>query len=254
MVETFVSQAAHGDAASADATKGELLAWCRHELLPHATAEEKVLYPAAHAKAEGRLLVDGMLGEHKVITELVDALEQTTDVVRAAATATGLRVAFDNHLTKENELLVPLLVSDPDVSVAGLLEGMHELIGGHGHSEHRTADDRPAESTHAAGHAHAGHDHTAHPTSGGHSCACAEAEGPDDPELDTRVIPHAIRHAAIFGALDALGPGRGMVLVASHDPIPLLAQLEKRSPDTFTVDYLTRGPNVWRLRFVRTTG
>ena len=42
-----------------------------------------------------------------------------------------------------------------------------------------------------------------------------------------------------------------MVLVAPHDPLPLLAQLEERSPGVFSVDYLEQGPEAWRVRFVR---
>ena len=71
------------------------------------------------------------------------------------------------------------------------------------------------------------------------------------PELDARAVPHTIRHASIFGALDSVKDGRGMVLVAPHDPLPLLAQLEQRSPGLFSVDYLERGPENWRVRFVR---
>jgi uncharacterized protein (DUF2249 family) len=64
-------------------------------------------------------------------------------------------------------------------------------------------------------------------------------------------VPHAIRHATIFGALDAVPPGGGLVLVAPHDPLPLLAQIEQRAPGAFAVDYLERGPEAWRLEFVR---
>lgn len=71
------------------------------------------------------------------------------------------------------------------------------------------------------------------------------------PEFDARAVPHALRHATIFGALDSVGPGSGMVLVAPHDPLPLLAQIEQRSPGMFSVDYLERGPEAWRVRFIR---
>ncbi len=40
-----------------------------------------------------------------------------------------------------------------------------------------------------------------------------------------------------------------MVLLAPHDPIPLLEQVEQRYPGRFTVDYLERGPQSWRLLF-----
>jgi len=69
--------------------------------------------------------------------------------------------------------------------------------------------------------------------------------------LDARAVPHAIRHATIFGALDSLGSGGGLVLVAPHDPLPLLAQLEQRSPGVFSLDYLERGPEAWRIRIIR---
>ena len=46
-------------------------------------------------------------------------------------------------------------------------------------------------------------------------------------------------------------PRGGLVLIAPHDPLPLLAQIERRNPGLFTVDYLERGPATWRLQFVR---
>ncbi len=81
------------------------------------------------------------------------------------------------------------------------------------------------------------------------ACGCAQEDS--DPVLDARVIPHAVRHAAIFGALDSIEPGSAMVLVAPHDPLPLLAQAKDRYGDTFDVDYLERGPDAWHLRFER---
>lgn len=85
-------------------------------------------------------------------------------------------------------------------------------------------------------------------TSGG--CACG---GHDEamPELDVQTIPHAIRHAAIKGALASLAPGSGLVISATHDPVPLLNQVEGEAPGRYAVDYLDRGPEVWRLAFVR---
>jgi uncharacterized protein (DUF2249 family) len=86
----------------------------------------------------------------------------------------------------------------------------------------------------------------------GGECGCGH-QHPDAvlPELDAREVPHAIRHATIFGALDSVRTGSGLVLVAPHDPLPLLAQLEQRSPGLFSVDYLQRGPESWRVRFIR---
>jgi len=233
-VEALLTAATGRDDDRAQEARSELVTWCEHELVPHALAEEKAMYPAARAKSEGRLLVDGMLAEHEVITGLVGQLATTGDSVRAGALAKALQVTFETHLAKENEQVLPLLVSAPDVSVAELLGGMHELLGGgeaHEHGASQTAEQEQS--------------------CGGHSCSCGEVDGPGYPELDARAVPHAIRHATIFGALDAVRPGGGMVLVAPHDPLPLLAQIEQRSPGAFEVSYVERGPESWRLAFVR---
>ena len=86
------------------------------------------------------------------------------------------------------------------------------------------------------------------PATGG--CACG---GHDTavPELDVRTIPHAIRHATVFGALGAIAPGFALDLVAPHDPLPLLAQIEDREPGAFETAYLQAGPEAWRLRLTR---
>ncbi|GAB2760111.1 hypothetical protein GCM10027273_43650 [Nocardioides pakistanensis] len=230
-VETLVGAASTGDAARAAEARADLVGWCDRELVPHALAEEKAMYPAAQAKVEGRLLVEGMLAEHQVITGLVQALGVTEEPVRAAAVAKALQVAFDSHLAKENELVLPLLVSAPDVSVADILGGMHELLGADAHEDHAEQAGAHAEE--------------------GHHCNCGEKDAEGYPELDARAVPHAIRHATIFGALDAVRPGGGMILVAPHDPLPLLAQIEQRAPGAFEVSYVERGPEAWRLAFVR---
>lgn len=82
-------------------------------------------------------------------------------------------------------------------------------------------------------------------------CGCSDAEAHADPVLDARAIPHAIRHGAIFGALDSLSRGGAMVLIAPHDPLPLLDQARSRYPDGLTVDYLQSGPDSWHLRLAR---
>ena len=46
--------------------------------------------------------------------------------------------------------------------------------------------------------------------------------------FDARGIAKRFRHAAIFGALDALQPGETMRFVNDHDPLPLLDQLRAR--------------------------
>ncbi|MGB7981923.1 MAG: DUF2249 domain-containing protein [Candidatus Nanopelagicales bacterium] len=87
--------------------------------------------------------------------------------------------------------------------------------------------------------------------SAAHTCTCGEHDQAP-PVLDARAIPHAIRHASIFGALDSLTPGAGMVLIAPHDPLPLISQAQDRYGDAVGVQYLQRGPEEWHLQFDRT--
>jgi uncharacterized protein (DUF2249 family) len=58
--------------------------------------------------------------------------------------------------------------------------------------------------------------------------------------FDARGIGKRFRHAAIFGAIDALRPGEAMRFVNDHDPIPLLAQLGERYGDLLRIQYVQR--------------
>ena len=69
--------------------------------------------------------------------------------------------------------------------------------------------------------------------------------------FDARGIAKRFRHAAIFGALDALSPGETMRFCNDHDPLPLLAQLERSRPGDFAVSYLETGPDAWTVRLTR---
>lgn len=84
-----------------------------------------------------------------------------------------------------------------------------------------------------------------------HSCACGH-ENEALPELDARAVPHAIRHGAILGALASLQPGGAMVLIAPHDPLPLLGQIRDLYGDAIEVDYLDRAPRAVRLKLTKT--
>ena len=226
-VEALLATAAGGGEPFEDARR-RALDFLAGELAPHAQAEEVGLYPAAAASEAARLLIDGMLAEHKVILSLVDQLTTASDPVRAAATGYALQVLFEAHLAKENDLVLPLVAADPAVSLAEILTGMHELLG---------PDGPPDSDRHEHGHE-------------GDRCACGESDS-GTPELDVRAIPHAIRHATVFGAFDAIQSGGSMVLVASHDPQPLLRQLAQRAGGHLEIAYLERGPQAWRLELTR---
>lgn len=212
-----------------------LLGFCTGDLLPHAGAEEAALYPVAAAGEQARLLVDSMVEEHGVVKRLVQQVGSEAEPVRSAAAAYALRVVFDSHLVSENDLVLPMLAADPGVNLAELLQGMHGLLGGH-------AAGQPQSGAPCGQEAEPG---------GDGSCGCGHSGDDAVPELDVRNVPHAIRHATVFGAFDGVLPGNQLVLVAPHDPLPLLKQLSSRAGGLLGVDYLERGPDAWRLLLTR---
>lgn len=83
---------------------------------------------------------------------------------------------------------------------------------------------------------------------GGCGCGCSTQT---TPELVVTSIPKIIRHGAIVGGLTSMKPGQQLVLVAPHDPKPLLTQLHRAAPDAFDVAYIEEGPEDWRLEITR---
>ena len=69
--------------------------------------------------------------------------------------------------------------------------------------------------------------------------------------FDARGVAKRFRHAAIFGALDALNPGETMRFVNDHDPLPLLQQLQARYGESVHIAYLQREPGAIVIDFVR---
>jgi uncharacterized protein (DUF2249 family) len=234
-VETLVNAVVGFASTGTDAfdlARRQLVTFCTSELLPHAAAEEETLYPAAAGDERARLLVEAMVNEHRVLERLVAEISATTGPVRATATATALRVLFELHLTKENDLILPLVAIDPNLSLTSILAGMHELLGP---QEHEQSGGKQAHATECGG-----------------ACGCGGSDNADDDVvLDVRSIPHAIRHATVFGAFGAVPAGGSLVLLAPHDPRPLLAQLAECEPGAFAVDYGAQGPDIWQLRLTR---
>jgi uncharacterized protein (DUF2249 family) len=69
--------------------------------------------------------------------------------------------------------------------------------------------------------------------------------------FDARGIAKRFRHAAIFGALDALTPGETMRFVNDHDPLPLLQQLQARYGENVVIEYRQRDPGAIVIDFVK---
>lgn len=69
--------------------------------------------------------------------------------------------------------------------------------------------------------------------------------------FDARGVAKRFRHAAIFGALDALHPGEVMRFTNDHDPIPLLQQMQQRYGAGIEINYVQREPELIVIDFVR---
>lgn len=67
--------------------------------------------------------------------------------------------------------------------------------------------------------------------------------------FDARGVAKRFRHAAIFGALDALNPGETMRFVNDHDPLPLLGQLQARYGAAVDIEYRQRDPGAIVIDF-----
>jgi uncharacterized protein (DUF2249 family) len=212
--------------------RDQLMTLLRGEILPHAAAEERTLYAAAADFEPTAMLVQAMIEEHRRLEGLVDDLAAARTPVAMASLATAVRALFEAHLVKENDILLPALVSE-GVDLAGLLSGMHEILGA-------------PEHTHAAVQENAGC---------GCGCGCGHADATatdtETSDLDVRSLPHALRHEQIFAAVNTLAPGEFFVLANDHDPKPLRFQFEAQAPGAIGWEYLAEGPDVWRVRITR---
>ncbi len=72
-------------------------------------------------------------------------------------------------------------------------------------------------------------------------------------EFDARGVAKRFRHAAIFGALNALEPGETMRFCNDHNPLPLLAQIEQYFGPHIKVSYVAREPGEVVIDFLVST-
>jgi uncharacterized protein (DUF2249 family) len=210
--------------------RDELVIWAESKLLPYASLKAEQMASASRDVLTAVALADALANGAEAISDIVAVLRNTDEALLAVGAAQALRAVVELQFENELAHLVPLLASASSVDLAKIVTAAQALT----QQAAATVTSSSPEDSH-----------------GGHSCGCGESDGEGWPELDARIVPHAIRHATVFGALDAVGPGKGMVLVAPHDPIPLLAQIEQRHPGVFTTEYLERGPEAWKIQFLR---
>ena len=72
--------------------------------------------------------------------------------------------------------------------------------------------------------------------------------------IDLRQIEPYARHTEIFSSYAALLPGQALEIINDHDPAPLNAQFQVRSPGMFSWNYIEQGPQVWRVQIGKKAG
>lgn len=193
----------------------ELNALLATDIVPHARAEEDVLYAAA-TSANLRPLVTGMIFEHETLLGLAAELSTAPTAIDAAGVARAIREIFVGHVRRENELLLPALAVDSSVDLVALLPVMEERFNGY---------QNPSRPLPMAG-------------------LKLSADG----ELDIRDEAPARRHELIFQTYAQTPIGETFILVNDHDPKPLYYQFEAEKAGKFSWEYLESGPKVWRVR------
>ena len=98
------------------------------EMLPHARAEERTLYRAAHRDPSAALLVQALIREHRDLASQAERLAAQVQPVAVAATAEAISALFASHAAKENDLLLPALERS-GANVARLIAREDRLAG-----------------------------------------------------------------------------------------------------------------------------
>jgi hypothetical protein len=86
-----------------------LRAFLVDEVLPHARAEERTLYRAARRDPDASLLVQALIGEHRLLASMAGRLGEPARPADAAAQAGAISALFASHVAKEDSLLLPAL-------------------------------------------------------------------------------------------------------------------------------------------------
>jgi uncharacterized protein (DUF2249 family) len=214
-----------------------VVAWCERVLVPYTDGLASRASIVAGQLPRFELLLRGLRHEQALLAELVARLRVVDHPADALVEVGALRTLAGTHIAKLDGLLVPALAEDPGCNVADVFDEAMPFLG--------------VDGVVGSGHTVEGADGVSGHPAARSSCGCHDEPEGAVPELDARAIPHAIRHATVFGALDAVQAGATLDLLAPHDPLPLLAQIDQRWPDGFDVAYLERGPETWRLRFTR---
>jgi iron-sulfur cluster repair protein YtfE (RIC family) len=127
-------EVAHLDPAEREALIGRVVGFLRGTLIPHAKAEEDVLYPAwADLIGFGDAAVP-MVHDHDAIVAMIERLERADvrDVDTLQELLYGLYALVTAHFRKEEDIQLPAFDNAPRELTRSVLERM-EARTGHAH-------------------------------------------------------------------------------------------------------------------------
>jgi iron-sulfur cluster repair protein YtfE (RIC family) len=114
---------------------GRVLEFLRGTLVPHAEAEEAVLYPAWAKLVGFEAAAVPMIHDHEAIVARIELLEGTepSDVDALQELLYGLHALISVHFRKEEDIQLPAFDAAPPELTRAVLERM-EALSGHDHA------------------------------------------------------------------------------------------------------------------------
>ena len=112
-----------------------ILRFLRGTLMPHAQAEEQVLYPEVARLIGDPEATAPMIHDHAAIVERVEALDTAdrTDGERLQELLYGLHALISVHFRKEEEIYLPYLDRQPAEEAERIIGRMGAHVGDHEH-------------------------------------------------------------------------------------------------------------------------
>ncbi|HET9289023.1 MAG TPA: hemerythrin domain-containing protein, partial [Gaiella sp.] len=125
------------DVGEREALVGRIVEFLAGTLVPHAKAEEEVLYPEWAKLVGFEDAAVPMIHDHEAIVERIERLERADpgDVETLQELLYGLQALISVHFRKEEDIQLPAFDAAPPELTEAVLERM-EALAGHDHAHH----------------------------------------------------------------------------------------------------------------------
>jgi iron-sulfur cluster repair protein YtfE (RIC family) len=124
------------DRAERELLVAPVVGFLRSTLVPHAKAEEEVVYPEWAKLVGFENAALPMVHDHEAIVERLERLEQADvgDIDTLQELLYGLYALISVHFRKEEDLQLPAFDAAPPALTEAVLDRMEELTGAHQHA------------------------------------------------------------------------------------------------------------------------